>query len=168
MKRIDLIKFALQMSDQYTARLVEDMRNAPLTRPGGDAKSGSANHPLWTMGHLTVVEGQVPVVLLGEDHPVAEWVPLFNMGTQPKSDASAYPAFDDVVKKYRELRSNTLRILDQLGESGLDRAPKKVPPGFEKEMQTNGQTLLVIALHNMNHCGQISDARRAAGIKLIR
>jgi hypothetical protein len=165
MKSSDLIRGALQMSDGFTAKLIDGLDKAALTRPGA---GGVGNHPHWTMGHLAVVEGQVPVVILGESHPVADWVPLFGMGTEPKNDAAGYPPLEEIVKKYRELRANTLRIVDQLGESGLERAPKKVPPGFEKEMQTNGQALLLIAMHNMAHCGQLSVARRAAGFKPLR
>jgi hypothetical protein len=56
-------------------------------------------------------------------------------------------------------------MLDQIGEAGLDRAPKNIPPGFEDPMKTIGQTFLLISLHNMVHYGQIADARRAAGLK---
>jgi hypothetical protein len=168
MKSSDLIRSALRMSDGYTAALVEGLQNAAMKRATTGPDGTAGNHPLWTMGHLAVVEGQVPVVILGESHPVEQWLPLFGMGTQPKDNASAYPPFDEIVKKYRELRSNTLRIVDQLGEAGLERAPKKVPPGFEKEMQTNGQALLLIGMHNMAHCGQLSVIRRSMGLKPIR
>jgi uncharacterized damage-inducible protein DinB len=92
-------------------------------------------------------------------------MPLFAPGTVPKADAAAYPPFDEVLRTYRELRARNLKLLDQVGEAGLDRAPKHVPPGFEGVMQTFGQTLLLITLHNMVHYGQIADARRVAGRK---
>ncbi len=49
------------------------------------------------------------------------------------------------------------------GEEGLDSSPAAIPPGFENEMFTMGHTLLVIALHEMFHVGQLADARRASG-----
>jgi hypothetical protein len=67
-----------------------------------------------------------------------------------------------VLSKYRELRAQNLKLLDQIGEAGLDRKPKHVPPGFEDMMTSFGNTLLLITLHNMVHYGQIADARRVA------
>jgi hypothetical protein len=165
MNAIDPIRWALQMTGEATARIVEDMRHAPLTQPTPGAKGGGGNHPLWSLGHLCVIEGGIPRILFGEKSPVEHWEPLFASGTQPRPDAAAYPPFDEVLRTYRSLRANTLRILDEVGEAGLDRVPKNVPPGFEDAMTTFGQTLLLVALHNMVHYGQIADARRVAGIK---
>lgn len=160
MKAIELVRWAMQLTDEGTARLVADMREAPLTRstPGG-------NHPVWILGHLSVIEGGIPRVLLGEDNPVEHWKPMFGIGSEPKDDASGYPSFDEVLNTYRTLRAKNLRLLDQIGDGGLDRVPKVIPPGFESVMTTFGQTFLLIALHNMVHYGQITDARRIAGRK---
>ena len=162
MNAIDLIRWAMQMTDQGTAALVADMGgDAALTQP----TSRGGNHPLWVLGHLAYIEGSVPHVLLGEPNPVAHWEPLFAPGTQPTPDAGRYPSFDEVLATYRELRARNLKLLDEVGEAGLGRAPRHVPPGFEGAMRTSGQTLLLIALHNMVHYGQVADARRVAGRK---
>jgi DinB superfamily len=165
MKAIDLIRWALQLTDQGTAALVDAMRDAPLTQPTPGGKGGGGNHPMWVIVHLAFIEGGIPHILFGEPNPVAHWAPLFAAGTQPKTDPAAYPPFDEVLRAYRDLRARNLKLLDELGEAGLERAPKNVPPGFENEMKTFGQTLLLIALHNMVHYGQVADARRVAGIK---
>jgi hypothetical protein len=96
---------------------------------------------------------------------VTHWKSLFAAGTQPMTDASAYPSFDEVMSKYRELRAYNLKLLEQIGEDDLDRKPKNVPPGFENMMTSFGQTLLLITLHNMFHSGQLADVRRVAGFK---
>jgi hypothetical protein len=57
-----------------------------------------------------------------------------------------------------------MKLLDEIGEAGLDRIPKKIPPGFENEMKTFGHTFMTIAMHNMMHVGQIADMRRVAGL----
>ena len=166
MKAIELVRWAMQLTDEGTAALVADMRDAALTQPtrGADGR-GAGNHPLWLLGHLAFLEGSIPQVLLGEPNPVAHWAPLFAAGTRPKADAGAYPPFDEVLAKYRALRARNLRLLDDVGDEGLDRVPKNVPPGFEDAMKTFGHTFLLIALHNMVHYGQVADARRAAGRK---
>jgi hypothetical protein len=159
MKAIDLIRGAMCMADRTTGRLADDLRDAPLTRP--TARGG--NHPLWLLGHLAVVEGAIPQVVFGEANPVGHWEPLFGQGTTPSDDAAAYPPYDEVLGTYRELRAKNLARLEEIGEAGLDAAPRAVPPGFEDEMRTVGQTYLTIAMHQMIHYGQLADARRAAG-----
>ena len=159
MKAIDLIRWALQMTDESTSRLVEDMRDQPLTRP----TSRGGNHALWVLGHLAVIEGMIPHTVFGEPHPVQHWWPLFGTGSQPTDDAGSYPSFDEVLKTYRDLRAKNLARLDEIGEVGLERAPRVIPPGFEDRMRTIGRTFHLIALHQMFHLGQIADARRAAG-----
>jgi len=165
MKAIDLIRWAMQLTEQGTAAICDGMRDAALARPTPGAKGGDGNHALWSLGHLCVIEGGIPEILLGEPHPLEHWWPLFGTGTQPSDDASIYPSFDEVLRTYHELRARNMKLLDQIGEGGLDRVPAKIPPGFEDVMTTFGHTLLVITLHNMVHYGQIADARRAAGLK---
>jgi len=87
------------------------------------------------------------------------------MGSQPQSNARAYPTFDEVLATYRRLRAENLRLLDEIGEAGLDAPPKQIPAGFEEPMKTIGRAFLLTALHNMVHYGQVADARRVAGIK---
>jgi len=164
MKAIDLVRWAMQMTDAGTARVIEGMRAHALTpsTPGG--KGGDGNHALWTLGHLCFVEGAMRQILLGEANPVDHWKPLFGTGTRPLADAKAYPSFDEVHRTYRELRASNLRLLDEVGDAGLDRKPKNVPPVFQDVMVTFGHTLLLLSLHNMVHYGQIADARRVAGL----
>ncbi|HEY7118022.1 MAG TPA: DinB family protein [Tepidisphaeraceae bacterium] len=163
MKAIDLIRNAMQISDQAMLMLVEDMKDAPLAQPtpcGG-------NHPLWVLGHVTFIEGNVPHVLFGEPNPVGHWAPLFAAGTEPKSDAAAYPPFEEVLRTYRDLRARNLQILERLGDAGLDQPTKAPPPGLEAFMRTAGEALLLVALHQMSHRGQVADARRTAGRKPV-
>jgi hypothetical protein len=159
MKALDTIRSALLIADRGTMLLLEDMRNAALTAP----TPRGGNHPLWVAGHLAFVEAGVRSVIFGEPHPLEKWAPLFAAGTQPKAEASAYPPFDDVVAAYREHRERNLQLLEQLGDAGLDRPTVAPPPGLEQVMRTAGDSLLLLALHQMNHRGQLADARRAAG-----
>lgn len=161
MKAIDLIRHTLALCDKATLTLIDDMRDAPLTQP--TARGG--NHPLWVLGHLTWVEGNVPTTLFGEKNPVEHWGPLFAFGTEPQADASVYPSFDEVLQTYRRLRERNLKVLDEIGESGLDRPTKSPPKGLEEALGTFGKTFLTIAIHQMSHRGQVADARRAIGRK---
>jgi hypothetical protein len=167
MKATEIIRWALELADAGTMGIVEGMRHAPLTQPTPQLARGG-NHPMWIMGHLAYIEGGVRGIILGERggaNPVAGWAHLFASGSEPSADASKYPPFDEVLAAYRELRAGTLRLLEEVGEEGLDRAPEAVPPGFEDAMRTVGRTFLLLALHQMVHYGQIADARRVAGLK---
>jgi hypothetical protein len=159
MRAIGLIRCAMQKTDEWTAGYAEDLRDSAMVPP--NARSG--NHALWTLGHLAVVEGDVARVLFGEPNPVERWRPLFGQGSKPTADASAYPSYDEVLATYRDLRAKNLARLDAIGEEGLDRPSAMVPPDFEEEMKTVGHSLLVFALHQMSHVGQLACARRAAG-----
>lgn len=159
MKAINLIRWALRKTDEWMVGTAEDLRDTPMIPP----TPRGGNHPLWTVGHVAFVEGDLGQVLGGEPNPVERWRPLFGQGSKPTADASAYPSYDEVLATYRELRARNLARLDAIGEAGLDRPSEFVPPDSEEEMKTVGTTLLVIALHQMSHLGQLAVARRAAG-----
>lgn len=164
MQAIDLLRWALESTEQGFLALVEDLRSTPMTPSTPGAVRGDGNHAVWTLGHLCVIEGEVRHILLNEPNPVEHWKPLFDAGTKPASDASLYPSFDRLLQTFRELRSYTLTLLDGLDTATLDEAPAKVPPGFEEAMQTVGQTLLLLPLHQMVHYGELADVRRVVGI----
>ena len=163
MTSIDLIKNALAMGDGGMMMLLEDLRNAPMTFP----TPHGGNHPLWVLGHITFVEASVPKVFFGEPHPLAHWGALFAAGAEPKSDPKVYPSFDEVLKAYKNARAKNLKLLDEIGEAGLDRPTKSPPKGLEQPLATFGKTFMTIAMHQMNHRGQLADARRALGRKPI-
>ena len=165
MKAIELIRWAMELTEQGTVAMVADMRDAAMTpsTPGG--KSGDGNHSLWLLGHLAYIEANIPKVLFGETNTLQHWAPLFASGTTPSADEKKYPSFDEVLRAYREARARNRKLLEEVGEAGLDRVPKQIPPGFEDAMKSFGHTLLLISLHNMVHYGQIADARRVAGRK---
>src|SRR5215813_13986025 len=100
MNAMDVVRHALQMGDKLANTMLEDMREAPLTQP--TARGG--NHPLWVVGHLALTEGQLHQLLSGEPNPVEQWSGLFAGGTEPSTDASRYPAFDEVRNWLSSLR----------------------------------------------------------------
>ena len=76
MKAMELIQTALQISDQGSTRLVEDMRDAPLTFP----TPRGGNHPLWVIGHVAYVEANIPHILSDEPNALGRWAVLFAPG----------------------------------------------------------------------------------------
>ncbi len=164
MHAIDVIRSALLFADEGFAAFVEGLRPHSLVRSCGYR----GNHALWTMGHLAYFEGDLPRILLGEPNIVAHYEPLFAPGTETAGDPSCYPSFDELLRTLRGLRRRTVELLDRIGADGLDCPPTNIPPGFEREMRTCGDTFHLLALHQMMHLGQVTDMRRVAGLPYLQ
>ena len=87
---------------------------------------------MWIAGHLTVVEGRLQQMLHGTPNPVHHWKPLFDWGSEPVDDPAAYPPFDEVVQKFKELRAQTHAFLDEVGEEGLRSADEVSAAGLQR------------------------------------
>jgi hypothetical protein len=155
----DAILYALNMADQATQRSLATIEDASLTFP---TENGGC-HPLWVVGHLAFVEGLTHEMLGGGANPVARWAEIFGPDTVPAADAALYPAFAQVRDKYVQLRKRNLQLLEAMTEADLDKPTPWQPEGLEEHFATFGKALLTIALHQMSHRGQITDAIRAAG-----
>jgi uncharacterized damage-inducible protein DinB len=153
------IQFALTVSNGAVLSVLDRMSDAATTFP---TPNGGC-HPLWVLGHLTIVEGMIPMVLYGEKNPVAEWQKYFGENSEATADAGAYPSFSAVREKYFELRERNLKLLESLSEGDLDKPTKAPPQGREREFATFGQRFLVLALHQAMHRGHATDALRTAG-----
>lgn len=155
----EAIKFALTISNGAVLKVIDDMSDAATTFP---TPNGGC-HPLWVLGHFTLVEGMIPAALFAEKNPAAEWQQYFGENTETVADAGAYPPFAEVRKKYLQLREQNLNLLESLSEADLDKPTLAPPKGREREFATYGQSFLVLALHQAMHRGNLTDARRAAG-----
>jgi hypothetical protein len=156
----DAIKFALGASNRAVLSVIDEMSGAPTTFP---TPNGGC-HPLWVLGHLTLIEGAIPAVLFGEPNAAADWGRHFGEGSEPVADASAYPPFAEVKAKYLQLRERNLQLLESLSEADLDKPSLAPPKGREREFATYGSSFLVLALHQMAHRSHVTDARRTARV----
>jgi uncharacterized damage-inducible protein DinB len=154
----DAILYSLNMADQATMRALATIDDAPLTFP---TENGGC-HPLWVMGHLAFVEG-LTHEMLGGTNPVAHWATIFGQDTVPTADPAQYPAFAKVRDQYVQLRNRNLQLLESMTEADLDKPTPWQPKGLEEHFANYGRALLTIALHQMAHRAQITDAIRTAG-----
>jgi uncharacterized damage-inducible protein DinB len=159
MQTKEAIQFALTLSNGAVLSAIDQISDAATTFP---TRNGGC-HPLWVLGHLTVVEGSIPEVLFGQKNPVAEWHKLFGPGSEAVSNPSAYPSFAEVRAKYFELRERNLKLLDSLSEADLDKPTAAPVKGREHEFATFGRSFLTLAMHQTMHRGNVTDALRAAG-----
>jgi hypothetical protein len=113
MQTKEAIQFALAVSDRAVLSVIDEMRGAAITFP---TPNGGC-HPLWVLGHLTLVEGMIPAVLFGDKNPAAEWQQYFGEDSKAVADAGAYPPFAEVRKKYLQLREEPEASVAERGRS---------------------------------------------------
>jgi len=159
MQTKEAIQYALAMSDRAVMTQLDMISDKPTKFP---TLNGGC-HPLWVLGHITLIESYLPGILFGEPSPVADWQKLFGEHSEAVDDASAYPSFSEIREKYQQLRERNLSILASLTEADLDKATVAPPPGREKEFATFGSSFLTLALHQALHRSHVTDAMRAAG-----
>ena len=155
----DAIRYSLNLADQAVMRSFETMEDAPLTFP---TENGGC-HPLWVMGHLAFVEGLTHEMLGGGSNPIGGWAAMFGQDTVPSADAARYPAIGEVRAQYVQLRNRNLQLLEAMTEADLDKPTQWQPTGLEEHFASYGKALLTVALHQMGHRAQLTDAIRAAG-----
>lgn len=163
MNGIEVIRTALDQSQQWLMALVADVQEDPLTFP--TPKGG--NHPLWVMGHIAHSEASLfSEFVLGEANPLAKWDDLFGMGSEPVADASKYPALSEITAEFEKVRARTLEWLSSNSDADLSK-PSRAPEEYKDMFGTVGQCVVSAALHATFHAGQIADARRAMGKKPV-
>jgi hypothetical protein len=134
----DAIKFALNISNRTALSVIDEMSDVATTFP---TPNGGC-HPVWVLGHLTLVEGMISAALFAEKNPAAEWQQYFGENSEPVPDAGAYPPFAEVREKYLQLRERNLNILELLSEADLDKPTKAPPRRREQEFATYGRASL--------------------------
>ena len=159
MQTKEALQFALTVSDKAVMSVIDQMSDDPTKFP---TPNGGC-HPLWVLGHLTLIEGTIPAVLFGEENPVAGWYKHFGENSEPVDNAGVYPSFAEIRKKYIELRAKNLTLLASLSEDDLDKPTKAPPQGREHEFATFGRSFLTLAIHQAMHRSHVTDAFRAAG-----
>ena len=88
---------------------------------------------------------------------------MFAPDTIPTNEVAKYPPIGKVRARYLHLREMNLQFLDSLSDADLDKPTAWQPKGVEEHFATYGKALLTLALHQMAHRGQITDAIRSAG-----
>jgi uncharacterized damage-inducible protein DinB len=155
----DAIRFSLHLAEEAMFKSLAKIDDIPLTFP---TEEGGC-HPLWVLGHLAFVEGLAYEMLAGGENPCAEWANLFAPDSIPTDEVAKYPAIEKVRARYLHLRQMNLQFLDSLSDADLDKPTSRQPKGVEENFATYGKALLTLALHQMAHRAQITDAIRSAG-----
>ena len=159
MNSIDLIKANLSRSAELVLAKIEDMKDHVFVFP----TPNRGGHTMWVVGHMAYIEGLViRKFMRGEPNPLADWEETFD-GAEPPDDKSLYPPFDEVLAKCREMRRDTVALLESMTEDDMDRKSARLSlKGHEALFGTYRQCFQFVADHWYMHRGQLADARRAA------
>ncbi len=146
-----------QMNLGYANMLLEDIPDEQLA----DQPGGIVNHGAWQIGHMAVSSDSLSG-LLGLERQLMAWDELFNMGSQPTADRSAYPGKADLLTA---LATGHERITKAAESADPDLFTQPTPN--EKMRQffpTIGDILaFVCTTHEGTHLGQLSAWRKAIG-----
>ena len=160
MNSIELLSSNLRQSAHLVLMRIEEMKDYCVVYP--TQKGGC--HTLWVLGHLAYIEGLViHVFMLGNANPLAGWAELFD-GSDTTNDVNQYPPFDSVLARCREIRRETISLLDGFIESDLDKQSEQVPRGYDDYFGTYRQCFQYVSDHWYMHRGHLADARRSAGL----
>lgn len=161
MESIDLIRENLIRSEDLVLERIHEMRAHCMVVP--TPRGGC--HTLWVVGHLAYIESLVTrQFMLGDQNPLSGWAEVFD-GSDVSQERSRFPPFDSVVAKCREVRAETLALLNSYSEADLDLPSEAVPDGYDNLFGTRRRCLQYVADHWYMHRGQLADARRAAGLE---
>jgi hypothetical protein len=120
-----------------------------------------ANHPLWIVGHLSLVDNNVLGKFFPEkfiDKP--GWSEKFGRQSTPSPHAADYPPPEEVLAFFRERRTTLIECVSMMNEADFEKpAPPPKPPFIHEAWQM----FLFMTSHEALHMGQLSMARRAMG-----
>ena len=165
MNTTTFIKSSMETSKNAVLGLITDLKDEPLAQP----TINGGNHALWILGHLVYSECSIiHTILLGnESCPLQEWKDLFGYGSEPKSDASIYPSFDELLAKWEEVRAFTFETLATFSDDDLDKPAPGCPEEWKDWFGTIGKVFTTQTIHPTMHYGQLADIRKALGRELL-
>ncbi|MGV6814368.1 MAG: DinB family protein [Phycisphaerales bacterium] len=165
MNTTTFIKSSLETSRGATLGLLMDLKDEPLAQP----TVNGGNHALWILGHLVYSECSImhTIVLGKESCPLDEWKDLFGHSSLPKTDASIYPSFDELLAKWEEVRAFTFETLATFSDDDLDQPAPGCPEEWKSWFGTIGMTFATQIMHPTMHYGQLADIRKALGRELL-
>jgi hypothetical protein len=119
-----------------------------------------ANHALWIVGHLSMVDNNVLGKFFSKSVEKAGYPEKFGRKSSPSPNPADYPQPEEILAFRRERRATLLDCISTLPDADFE---KPVPPGLPPFVQNAGQMFAFIAVHEATHSGQLSMCRRALG-----
>ena len=127
---------------------------------------GIANHPAWTIGHLTLVLGMIGTVVGVPMSLPESWVKRFGPGSAPEAEQDLYEQKEVALKMLDEGRGRIVEAVSNLTDNRLD---EPFPDESYRDVFPTIRHALTQVLigHTAFHVGQISVWRKAMGLPSI-
>jgi len=119
------------------------------------APAQGGNAPLWILAHLTVSRNNLVRLVAGEAEPAFPWERHAERGAGGEVDH--LPGKADLVRLFEHRHNTLIGALRDLPEEDLEKCP-------EGSSIWRRRLILAQFLHEAYHVGQISLARRTAGL----
>jgi uncharacterized protein YndB with AHSA1/START domain len=117
-----------------------------------------SNPMLWLFGHMVNTRAQL-LKILGDDFD-AGWGDVFARGAALQ-DAAGYPSRDRIAAASREVNTRLYAKLGALAEADVSRPATR---SFTNAVQTVGDQIAFLAMHDTYHVGQLAYVRKALGL----
>jgi hypothetical protein len=153
----DVIRNTIETSQQLAQSYLEDLTDADLlVRP-----VPGANHIAWQLGHLIHAEHELVTAACPGTMPAlpAGFSEKYTAETSNLDDAKAFHTKSEYLKLWNEQRAATLKALDSLSETDLDK------PAPVQWVKTVGALFNMMGGHPLMHVGQWAVVRRKLGRK---
>lgn len=160
---IQHVTYLYQFNLKFAQTLVSDVTREQMV----EQPNGLVNHPMWSLGHLTVAADGLGK-LFGLDSALPEdWETSFATGGVPSGDIKAYPSKDDLLATLTtEHERNTEAVLKAGSAWFAEPHPHE---GTRKYFPTVGDMVIfLMTSHEMDHLGQVAAWRRAMGLGSAR
>jgi hypothetical protein len=124
------------------------------------------NHPLWTLGHLTLSYSSWFGKHMGVTMPAvpASYEGLFGHETKPIGDASKYPPLEEIKAAYIRAVKFIIDAAQRMSDEQLYEPIAEQTHGFARDRL---DMIEKAAWHEGWHAGQLSSLRRVLGLPSI-
>ena len=142
---VAILEFARRVTMAFLEDVPEDkMCHAPF--PG-------ANHAIWLIGHVTLVDDDLPHRHGGVAKECPEqWQHLFGMGSAPLPERSSYPPTDELIAQFGATRIRLIEWYRSLPEARLLEPLQGESANFAPNL---AGMMATIACHECLHAGQL-------------
>ncbi len=149
----------------FVRKLLDDMLDTLDDEQMMHQPVAEANHALWIAGHLAVCDDMMRTMLGGGDSVTPEaWADMFRDGTQPQSDAGAYPPVTDLRKALNDARRALLDWFSSMDDAAL---AGPLPDEWREFAPDYASLMASIAAHEAMHVGQLTVNRKSLGMKPV-
>lgn len=125
-----------------------------------------ANHPMFNFGHIVACDGGFLLAAGGPRSPVPDsYGPLFDGGSAPIANASAYPEPAALLEVAERARAALVERLQSL--SGEELLAPIAEPRLKDLIPSLAQLPNFISMHEGTHTGQILIVRKALGLPRV-